>query len=342
MSEGNVIKFTLFLSLLFISFTCVFPQDNGESTIRVMFYNVENLFDTYNDTLKDDDEFLPDGLRRWTYGRYNRKISSIFKTIVAAGEWYPPALVAFCEVENRKVLEDLVYGTYLSKYDYGIIHEDSPDPRGIDVCMIYRKDRIEIIDYRYMVPPSTLKTGFTSRSVLYAECVILSDTIHFFINHWPSRRGGVLAGEDQRRMIAEMVRHEADSIANSSGGKARIILMGDFNATPDDVALSLLTRKYNSGATMVNMSAGAAELSGTYRYMGTWETIDQVIVSDMLLSCSTGLSTKPGLFRVFRPGFLLKTDPKYPGVSPFSTYSGYSYQGGYSDHLPVLIDLFRK
>jgi hypothetical protein len=229
MLKGNVIKVTVFLSLLFISFSAVFPQ--GELSVRVMFYNVENLFDTYNDSLRDDDEFLPGGVRRWTYGKYNRKINSIFKTVVAAGEWTPPALVAFCEVENRKVLEDLVYGTYLSKYDYNIIHEDSPDPRGIDVCLIYRKDQIAVMDYLYMVPSAFLKSGFASRSVLYMKGVILSDTIHFFINHWPSRRGGVLAGDDQRRLIAEMVRSKADSISNSYDGRARIIFMGDFNRT---------------------------------------------------------------------------------------------------------------
>ncbi len=342
MSKGIVKKITVFLSLLLISFARIFPQVNDESTVRVMFYNVENLFDTYNDSLTDDDEFLPAGLRRWTYGRYKKKLNSIFKTIMAAGEWSPPALVAFCEVENRKVLEDLLYGTYLSKYDYGIIHEDSPDPRGIDVCMIYRKDKIMILNYRYMVPSGALKSGFTSRSVLYAKCAILSDTIHLFINHWPSRRGGVLAGKDQRQLIAEMVRNGADSISCASGGDARIIIMGDFNSTYDDNVLNLLTEKRSSGASMVNLSPGTKGSIGTYRYMGTWEIIDQIIVSDMLLNCRNGLSTKFSMFRIFRPDFLLKSDLKYPGSSPFSTYSGYRYQGGYSDHLPVIIDLISK
>jgi hypothetical protein len=281
-------------------------------------------------------------VRRWTYGKYNRKINSIFKTVVAAGEWTPPALVAFCEVENRKVLEDLVYGTYLSKYDYDIIHEDSPDPRGIDVCLIYRKDQIAVMDYLYMVPSAFLKSGFASRSVLYMKGVILSDTIHFFINHWPSRRGGVLAGDDQRRLIAEMVRSKADSISNSYDGRARIIFMGDFNATPEDNVVKVLTEPHDSGASMINLSVSASGATGTYRYMGTWEMIDQVLVSDLFLECKTGLSTQPGMFRVFRPDFLLKNDPKYPGLSPYPTYSGYKYQGGFSDHLPVIVDLILK
>jgi hypothetical protein len=342
MSKGSVKRITLFLSLLLKIFPDAFPQDNGEASARVMFYNVENLFDTYDDSLKDDDEFLPGGVRRWTYGRYNRKINAIYKTITAAGEWSPPAVVAFCEIENRNVLEDLAYGTYLSKYEYGIIHEDSPDPRGIDVCLIYRKDLINVINYRYLVPPSFQVPEFSSRSVLYAKVTIFSDTVHFLINHWPSRRGGVLNAEDQRRIIAEMVRTKADSIAYVSRGKARIIIMGDFNATPDDMVLDLLTEGHSSGASMVNLSDGITGSTGTYRYMGTWEMIDQVIVSDMLLDCMKGVSVKSGMVRIFRPDFLLRSDPKYPGVSPFSTYSGYRYQGGYSDHLPILIDLIFK
>lgn len=339
MSKGNVIRITGFLSLLLILFNSAVSQDNKDPAVRLMFYNVENLFDTYNDSLSDDDEFLPDATRRWTYGRYSRKINSLFKTIMAAGEWEPPEMVALYEIENRKVLGDLVFGTLLSKYDYSIIHEDSPDPRGIDVCIIYRKEIIRLLDYRYLTPGFYSESGFASRSVLYARFNIHSDTVHFFINHWPSRRGGVLAGEDQRRMIAEMVRHSADSVSVVSGGRAKIILAGDFNATPDDIAVNILTSGHEYGAVMKNLSEGPPGLYGTYRYMGTWETIDQVIVSESLLNSTTGLSTKSELFRVFRPDFLLKYDTRYPGLSPFSTYSGYKYQGGFSDHLPVLLDL---
>jgi len=342
MSGRNVSKITVFLSLLFISFIGVFPQDHKETSLRIMFYNTENLFDTYDDTLKDDDEFLPGGLRRWTYTRYKRKVNSIFKVIMAAGEWSPPALVAFCEIENRKVLEDIIYGTYLSKFGYDIIHEESPDPRGIDVCLIYRKDQIGFIDYSYLVPSSFNEEDFASRSVLYAKCGIFTDTVHLFVNHWPSRRGGVLAGEEHRRIIAEMVRNKADSISDASEGGAKIMFIGDFNATPEDNVMKVLTESHDSGAVMINLSENAVSADGTYRYMGTWEMIDQVLVSDMVLKSGKGLTAGSGSIHIFRPDFLLRNDPKYPGVSPFSTYSGYRYLGGFSDHLPVLIDLIVK
>ncbi|MCX6327331.1 MAG: endonuclease [Bacteroidia bacterium] len=315
-------------------------QDGGLQPVRVMFYNVENLFDINNDTLKDDDDFLPGGLMRWNFTRYNKKINSLFKTIVAAGEWKPPAVVGFCEVENRKVLEYLVYGTYLSKYNYRIIHEESPDLRGIDVCLIYRKDCADLIDYRYWIPSGIKSEEFTSRSVLYAKFVISEDTVHFIVNHWPSRRGGVLAGEDMRMKIASMVREKADSIIEASPTVAKIIIMGDFNCTPDDKVIKPLINPKGICNSLVNLSERlAGDGIGTYRYMGTWEMIDQVIVSDMLLTSNKGLYTDVNMLSIFKPDFLLKKDPKYPGFTPMSTYRGYKYQGGFSDHLPVLLDL---
>jgi len=315
-------------------------QDAGTQSERIMFYNIENLFDTYNDSSKDDDAFLPGGVMRWNLSRYNKKINSLYKTIVAAGEWNSPAVVAFCEIENRKVIEDLVFDTYLLKYKYGIIHEESPDQRGIDVCLIYRKDCVSILDYKYWIPSGIMKKDFTSRSVLYAKVAIDNDTVHLIVNHWPSRRGGVLSGEDLRMKIAEMVREKTDSLMNERPEGAKIIILGDFNCTPDDQVIRSLLVSSDSINFLVNLSEKMAlKGEGTYRYMGEWEMIDQIIVSNKLLTCDNGFYTNDKMLKIFRPDFLLQKDPKYPGFTPFSTYRGYKYQGGFSDHLPVLIDL---
>jgi hypothetical protein len=331
------------ISILFLIICLVhrgYSQDIGSEPVRLMFYNVENLFDISDDTLKDDDDFLPGGLMRWNRTRYIKKINSIYKTIVAAGEWNPPALIAFCEVENRKVLDDLVYGTYLLKYDYGIIHEESPDQRGIDVCMIFRKDRIGIIEYKYLIPAGITKEDFTSRSILYAKLLINSDTVHLFVNHWPSRRGGVLAMQDVRMEIADMVREKADSIMGICPEGANIIIMGDFNSTPDDQEMKSLIKPTQRGLFLVNLSEGLAQNGfGTYRYMGTWEMVDQVVVSERILNSVKGLYTDAKMLSVFKADFLMRKDPGYPGDSPFSTYRGFRYQGGFSDHLPVILDL---
>lgn len=314
---------------------------NTSGTTRIMFYNVENAFDTSDDTATNDDDFLPDGLFRWNESRYWKKISSLYKTIVAAGEWEPPELVAFCEVENRKVLEDLVHGTYLSKYNYSIVHEDSPDRRGIDVCLIYRKDAVRIAGYKYLKPGS-LPDPFTSRSVLYVKVYSGIDTIHLFVNHWPSRKGGVLAGENLRLTIAEMVKSKIDSLEEKYDGKARIIVTGDFNSTPGDPEIMRLLSFNGRNAKMVNLSENFKDAEGTYKYLGAWEMIDQMIVSENLLNKGSGCFVENKSLAVFKPEFLIIKDPKYPGTMPFATYRGYKYQGGFSDHLPIILTLFRS
>jgi len=331
---------TLVLEFLFLTFA-----NSQEGTVslpvRIMFYNVENMFDILDDPLTEDDEFLPDGLRRWNGSRYNKKLNSVYKAIIAAGEWGPPAIVGFSEIENRKVLEDLVYSTGLSNFNYGIIHGESPDPRGIDVCMIFRKDIVRVIEYKLWIPKSVNKNDFHSRNVLYVKCAILHDTIHFMVNHWPSKRGGVLPGEPVRKAIALMVSNAADSLSSVITDESKIIVMGDFNCDPDDSVIQILVKQSESGgAHLINMAkATKSTASGTYRYMGAWEMMDQILISEGLLNCTTGIYADPAGFRIFKPDFLLKKDPKYPGLTTFSTYRGYSYQGGFSDHLPVLLDL---
>lgn len=339
MSKGIVLKVTGTLSLIIFILCMGYSQELPKLPVRFMFYNVENLFDIYDDTLTEDNDFLPGGLMRWNLTRYNRKINSLYKTIIAAGEWNPPDIIALCEIENRKVLEDLLFRTNLLKFDYGILHKDSPDERGIDVSLIYRKDIVEIVFSRYWIPSKSGEDIFKSRSILYAKCLIHKDTVHLFVNHWTSRRGGVLAGERLRMDISDLVRSKVDSIAGTNSG-AKIIITGDFNCTPDDAVIKRLTSPTGSGVTLVNLSDSLSDEGlGTYRYAGTWELIDQVIVSDWLLKSKSGLSANMRSFRIFKPDFLLRSDPRFPGSRPFSTYLGYRYQGGFSDHLPVLLDL---
>ena len=343
MAKSIVSLLAVCLALLAIT-NMEYSQDMVIRPVRLMFYNVENLFDTRDDSLRADNDFLPGGGMKWNYSRYIKKINALYKTIVAAGSWYPPEIVAFCEVENRKVLNDLVYGTYLAKYDYRIIHEDSPDQRGIDVCLVYRADRLKLIDFRYWIPAGIKREDFITRSVLCVRFEVDDDTLHLILNHWPSRRGGVLAGEGLRSKISGMVREKADSICRRNSSGAKIIIAGDFNCTPDDHEIRTLVGHRDSDVCLTDLSEyPAAKGLGTYRYMGAWEMIDQVIVSGSLLSGREGLFTSPGMLRIFKPDFLLKKDPKYPGMSPFSTYRGYRYQGGFSDHLPVLLDIgFRQ
>lgn len=319
-----------------------------EPVLRFMFYNTENLFDIYDDTLTNDEEFLPSGLRRWNFSRYSGKLNSLYKVITAAGEWTPPALVSFCEVENRRVVEDLIYKTPLSRFDWGIIHEDSPDERGIDVCMIYRKQVIHLLGYNYRIPSKADTVNFSTRSVLHAWFRADTDTLHFLVNHWPSRRGGVLANEELRLSLSQMVREIVDSLQREADSRVKIIIAGDFNCNPDDSAVKLICgiTETDSGlvsGNIINLAADhSSSFKGTYRYNGIWEMFDQIMVSEWLLKSPNGLYTSKPMFRIFSPDFLLVKDPSFPGYSPFSTYRGYRYRGGFSDHLPVLLDLQKR
>lgn len=337
MSEGIVARITVTLSLLLVFNIRVSSQDGAFHSVRLLFYNTENFFDAEDDSLKGDDEFLPWSVRRWNSKRYSAKVNSIAKSIIAAGELSPPAIIAMCEIENRKVLEDLIYSPALARYAYGIIHEDSPDSRGIDVCVIYRNDIVSLVGYRYYIPTGIRKVDFTTRSVLCATLRVGHDTINLIVNHWPSRRGGVLAGEEMRKTIAQMVCNVADSVAEYYSNRANIIIMGDFNSTPDDKTPVMLTGDYPSGLRLINLSGLLPSGTGTYRYRGSWEMIDQVIVSVNMLE--TGKCNPNNSLNVFKPAFLMQKDPEYPGERPFATYLGYRYQGGYSDHLPVMLDI---
>jgi predicted extracellular nuclease len=269
-------------------------------------------------------------------GRYWRTSSTVRAW---QGNPDPPAVAGLYEIENRKVLEDLIYSTGLAKFEYSVIHEDSPDERGIDVCLIYRRDLVEILDYNYISPADSSGKPFRTRSVLYVKFRSGDDTIHLFLNHWPSRRGGVLNGEAQRGKIALLLKSKADSLASADSRAARIIFAGDFNATPDDEIIGSLSAGYGSGIKMLNLSDRLPAGKGTYKYRGTWEMIDQVFVSESLAGRTNELSVFSCTLTIFSPEFLLHDDPVFPGLTPFSTFRGYRYQAGFSDHLPVLLDL---
>ncbi len=334
----------------------------------VMFYNVENLFDTENDLTRNDEEFLPEGSRRWTMARYQRKLSAIARAVAAAGEWDLPSVIGLCEIENEKVVRDLAYGTILSAGNYGIVHRDSPDPRGIDLALLYRRDRFSLSEVQSWLPGNTDSIPVMTRNLLYAKLTFGADNLHIVLCHLPSRRGGVLAAGELRERMAKLAAMKVDSIVNATGGRGAVIVMGDFNAPPGEPLISALT----DGAGLINLSADLSDKGkGSYRYQGTWEMIDQVLVSGAMIdqlpvsgkvkdqvSVSGEMIDQvpdsaavqgpaafhviPGSFKVVDAPFLLTGDGNYPGLKPFPTYGGYRYAGGYSDHLPVLVRISHR
>ncbi len=318
----------------------------AQKRYNIVFYNVENLFDIWDDPETSDEEFLPESLRHWTKQRFEDKIRMIYKTLITAGEGQFPDIIGLAEIENLWVVEHLIHKTPLNKVSYGIIHKESPDPRGIDVALLYRKDRLEPIDYEFIPVSGTEKNDFTSRDILHFAAKIGKEQIHFFVNHWPSRSGGYTETKEKRNITAGILRKSIDSLFIRNP-MANILIMGDFNATPNERCFSsiLKARPYpgnNDSFSLVYLSTlWGKGAEGTIRNGGQWEVFDQMICSQNLLtSQSLFIDTQKGGICNF--DFLLEPDPTYLGNKPYRTYLGPVYHGGISDHLPVKICLSTK
>ncbi len=313
---------------------------------RVMFYNVENLFDVFNDSLTNDDEFTPEGERHWNNTKFYKKLNNISKVIISIGEWNPPAIVGFSEVENRFVLNKLIYETPLKKFDYNIIHIGSPDRRGIDVAMLYRESRFDPIAYtpiRINFPDDSL---YKTRDILYVKGILAqADTVHFFVNHWPSRYGGYEDSKPRRMFVASVLKHKVDSLCRILQ-HPNIIIMGDFNDEPRDESihsgLSALTDTAGMKPDdLVNLMAGfhKTHVIGTNKYKENWGVIDQFIVSGNLLNGKNNIHISTEGAKIYQESFLLEKDDMNLGLRPNRTYIGPVYHGGFSDHLPIYLDI---
>jgi len=312
----------------------------GENTIRVMFYNVENLFDPKDDSITSDEEYQPMGMRGWTYTRMKQKQLNVAKVALAVGGWEPPDLIGLCEVENRRVLYGLVKDTPLKNFGYRIIHYDSPDPRGIDVALLYRPEKFNVLISKPLAIHFPFDTSSRTRDILFVKGIVCKhDTINIFVNHWPSKFGGALATVPKRKFVASLVRSLTDSLL-AVNPSANILIMGDLNDSPYEESVSkVLFAKMDSTNLapddLYNMHAGAgiSWKRGTIKFREEWETIDHMIISRPLLKY-----THPNSLHIFDAPFLLQDDEAWFGKKPFRTYYGAKYIGGYSDHLPVYMD----
>lgn len=336
---------TLTLAILFSLSTGMAAQQ--QAPFRVMCWNVENLFDIRHDSLKNDYEFLPEALRHWNYGRYRKKLSNMARVITAVGEWTPPALIGLCEVENDSVMHDLVHYTPLKEHGYRYVMTDSPDERGIDVALLYQRDRFKLLSYR-SIPVGTFNIHSRPTRDILHTCGLLStgDTLDVFVAHLPSRSGGVKYSEPYRLFVAKKIRKEADSILNIRH-RPQLIIMGDFNDYPEDKSISEVLAAtsppvHPEPLKLYHLLAGKAKADkqnfGSYKYQGEWGLLDHLIVSGTLLDTSGTFFTNERKADVARLPFLLIKDEKYGGVQPFRTFYGMKYQGGYSDHLPIYVD----
>ncbi|HET9571495.1 MAG TPA: endonuclease/exonuclease/phosphatase family protein [Bacteroidales bacterium] len=326
----------LVLSVLFCSLVLTLWARSG---YRVVFYNTENFFDCWHDSLKSDEEFLPGGIRGWTPSRYYRKAGAIARVLAAIGEDKFPEIVGLAEVENEACLKTLVYSSPLKNAGYRFVHEESEDARGVDVGLLYNRYLFELMGHQVLKVIFDNEPSKKTRDVLHVwGKVATGKPLHLFVCHFPSRLGGETESEPYRRQVARMIRSKIDSVFTQEPS-ANIVIMGDFNDFPSNSSLSKdLNAKYPQkspeGGTLYNLMLPLENVPGigTNKHLSEWGILDQMIVS-------TNLLAKTSEAHIFGPDFLLLEDDRWLGKKPFRTYNGMVYQGGYSDHLPVWIDL---
>ena len=297
----------------------------GDS-LSVMFWNVENFFDWRNDsTTVSDVEFSAAGERHWTWKRFQAKANAFAKALfwVEAETGHLPDIVGLEEVENAFVLRQVLQKTAFRKLDYKYVHFDSPDRRGIDVALLYRSSRLELLNSK----PCHLfaaDTVMATRDILL--CVFRRDSakVAVLVNHHPSKYGGAAESEPRRRIAVERLRFLADSLA--AIGIDRIIAGGDFNDTPDNPVFRLL----EPALLPLHMDHFRHGL-GTIKYDGKWDLIDHIYVSPALAPLTR--------MQILRIPFLLTRDTVHSGEKPLRTYTGPRHTGGVSDHLPVLLEV---
>ena len=312
--------------LILVSALCVvglLGRAQERDSLLVMFWNVENFLDwTDQGTGDSDKEFSSYGERRWTKNRFYAKCDAIAKTLMWTADRYGrmPDVIGLAEVENKGVLTKLLSSTLLRKFDYGVVHQDSKDRRGIDVAILYRKSSM-ILSSRTFVTPSDIST----RDILHAR-MILQDgrEVDFIVNHHPSKYGGAEESAERRLEVMGTLKSLCDSLVRA--GSKDIVAMGDFNNVPTAPQFRIMDSLFvNKGLPLHEKG------KGTIRYEGKWDLIDNFLVSPFLQTSEMEILKIP---------FLMTYEKKYPGEKPFRTYSGPRYIGGVSDHCPIVLRIY--
>ena len=308
----------------------------------VAFYNLENIFDTIDDPKTNDKDFLPSGSYKWGTMKYNNKLKNMAEVISIIGDspennikWNGPTFLGVCEVENRTVLEDLVNTPKLKPMNYGIVHFDSPDERGVDVGFLYKKDFFRVLSAKAHPYIDSENPSNTTRDQLLVSGIYDEDTLHFIVNHWPSR----YAGPEKRVEAAKVCRGIVDSLLNVNKD-AKVFVMGDFNDTPVDPSLNWLThkseKKKNKDKNVVKLHNEFLKTHkqgyGTLAHNDIWQIFDMILVTPAVMNDREGY-----YFRFadrFDREFLHQKEGRFKGY-PLRTHGGGTYLNGYSDHLPV-------
>jgi len=325
-------------------------QERTYQATCIAFYNFENLFDTEDDPNINDEEFLPKGKRLWDKELYNEKLENMSYVVSMMGTNVTPdgpAVLGVCEVENKKVLEDFVKQKNIANRDYQIVHHDSPDKRGIDVALLYQAKyfTVEHVKPFNLDIMKTKKDTLFSRDILLVSGKLNNESTHIMVNHWPSRGGGENKAAAYRQKAGQICRNITDSLYQADPS-CNIIIMGDLNDDPTSPSI----KKYLDAKSKVSKTPEGGLYNplcdsykkgiGTTAYRDSWGVFDQIIISKSLLDKKEDQM----LFykaEIFKQPWMIQTTGRYKGY-PKRTFSGDAYNGGYSDHFPVLIYLVKE
>ncbi len=330
---------------LYFNFSGIaFAQNKIFKVACIAFYNQENLYDTIDDPNVDDAEFLPSGPNQWTSERYAIKLKHMSEAISQVGDEYVkggPTLMGISEIENERVIVDLINSPALKPGGYEFVHYDSPDRRGVDVALIYKKKDFQVLSSHSHRLKVSWRTDFKSRDQLVVCGLLDGEKIYVVVNHWPSRGNGA----EYRAAAASLSRAICDSIQNFEP-KAKIVVMGDLNDDPTDPSVYKIldasgdlkavkeTQLYNPMYKMFKDGIGSLA------YRDSWNLFDQIIVSKPLLG-EDKTTFKFFKAKVFNRQFLVTTEGQFKGY-PWRTFASGSFIGGYSDHFPVYIFLVKE
>ena len=337
----------IFLTGLFASLIAV--ACFAQKPYKVVFYNFENLFDTIHDPGVLDEEFTPEGPKKWNSAKYTRKIGNLERVLfdIAAEDKDYPVVIGVSEIENRSVMEDVIAQPKLAPGNYRIVHYDSPDARGVDVAFYYRPDVFKLEGSAAIPFKMPELPNFRTRDFVTMWGTIDSEPFFFLVSHWPSRLGGKEASAYLRERAAEIMRHAADSV-RAANPAVKVVMMGDLNDDATDRSITEVIgaagdiRKVAEGGYFNPYIAVLKAGIGSLAYDDKWNLFDNIIVSDNLATGSTGALRLKQVPRtkfygsVFRAPYLFQKEGQFKGY-PQRTFVGNNFQGGYSDHFPVFI-----
>ena len=337
-------RFLLILSVMALAATSVVAQDKP---YMVAFWNFENLFDIYNDPETHDDEFTPEGIKKWNETKYQKKLFNLERVIfdMAAINKEYPVVLGVSEIENRSVLEDLVSQPKLKGAKYRICHFDSPDARGVDVAFLYRADvfKLEGSDNIKLNVPEL--PNFRTRDLVVMWGTIEGEPFYFLVSHWPSRLGGKEASQFKRDACAKQIREIKDSLLQANPA-TKVVVMGDFN---DDATDASLVKVMGAKGKVKELETGdffnpyvqmlKAGL-GTLAYQDSWNLFDNICVTENLVNGTYGklrlIKGKKFYGNIFTRPYMLQQEGQYKGY-PLRTFVTNNFQNGFSDHFPVYI-----